>query len=129
MIKSLLTYSITFTLLYYFGFNFHNYLLENQGVQMRFSLEKIYQFHAFFAALICVNLKLAATVKSIFTQLGFIYLALLFAKILLFVYFLYKDISALGSLQKAEEIALLLPLFIFLIVETIFVVKILNSKN
>ena len=129
MNKDIFTYIITFVMLFLAGFYLHQYLLEKQAIILPFSLDKIYLFHAFFSLVICINLRLISTVDKLFSQLGFIYLGTLLIKLILFGVFFYDPILTIEKLSFLEKLSLLIPVFIFLLTEAIFVVKILNKKE
>lgn len=129
MNKDIFRYILVFVALYIVGFYTHNFILSFTGKEIRFSLEKTYLFHAFFSGLICVNIRLASTVDKLFPQLGFIYLVTFIVKFILFAVFFYGTVFSLVQLTLIEKISLLIPLFIFLLTEAVFVVKILNNKD
>lgn len=129
MNKDLFRYILVFTTLFLIGFYTHSFLLNNAAHKLAFSLEKIYLFHAFFSAIICINLRLAATVDKISSQIGFIYLWTLIIKLILFLVFFYNPLFTKDSFSFVEKISLLIPLFLFLLTEVIFVAKILNQKE
>ena len=129
MIKKLLLYPAVFILLFFIGFYLHNLYLTQKEVLLPFSLKKVYQFHAVFSALICINFLLLSTVDKIFDQLGFIYLGTLFLKIILFCVVFYSSIVTNENLENTAKLSLLVPTIIFLLTEVIFVAKILNQKE
>jgi hypothetical protein len=129
MNKDIFRYILVFVLLFLIGNYGHQFLLEFLELKLSFSLEKIYLFHAFFSALICVNLRVVSTVDKLFPQLGFIYLSTLVIKLILFAIFFYNPILTIDSFSFSEKISLFIPLFIFLLTEAIFVLKILNQKE
>lgn len=129
MSKQLFHYFIVFFVLYFFGFQIHQVILENQQVNLSFSLQKIYLFHLCFSLLVCVHFKLLSTVDKIFQQLGFIYLVTIFLKIILFSIIFYNPIFTEENLEISSKISLLIPAIVFLLTEAFFVVKILNQKQ
>ncbi|WP_243456726.1 DUF6168 family protein [Polaribacter batillariae] len=129
MNKDIFRYILVFVALFLIGNYTHLKIIASQEVELRFSLEKVYLFHAFFSALICVNLRFVSTVNKLFPQLGFIYLGTLVIKLILFAIFFYNPLFTVDSFYFAEKISLFIPLFIFLLTEAIFVVKILNPKD
>ncbi|WP_366943599.1 DUF6168 family protein [uncultured Polaribacter sp.] len=129
MNKALFRYILVFVGLFLVGFYTHQFLLAYLELKVSFSLEKIYLFHAFFSGLICVNLRVVSTVDKLFPQLGFIYLSTLVVKLILFVIFFYNPLFTIDSFSLAEKTSLVFPLFIFLLTEAIFVLKILNQKE
>jgi len=129
MIKDLLVYLVVFVALYFIGLYVHQEVLANKGIGLRFSLEKMYLFHAFFSGLICVNLRFASSVDNLHSQVGFLYLGTFIVKLILFTVIFYNPIFTIDSLTFTERISLLIPLFIFLSTEVIFVVQILNKND
>lgn len=129
MNKDLFRYLLFFTSLFLIGSSSHQFLATHLGLKLSFSLEKIYFFHAGFSALICVNLRVISTVDKLFPQLGFIYLSTLVLKLILFALFFYTPLFTVVSFSLAEKLSLFFPLFIFLLTEAIFVLKILNQKE
>jgi len=129
MNKAIFTYILVFVFLFLIGFYMHDYVLTSTEKELLFSLEKIYLFHAFFSGLICINLRLASTVDKLYPQLGFLYLGTFIIKLILFGVFFYNPIFTIEKLNFTEKISLLIPLFLFLSTEVIFVVKILNKTD
>ena len=107
----------------------HEYYLAKNELVLPFSLKKVYLFHAGFSLLICVNFRLLANVDKIFSQLGFIYLGSLFLKIVLFCVVFYESLFNDTILTEIAKISLILPMFIFLLTEAIFIARILNKKD
>jgi hypothetical protein len=129
MSKDLFRYIVVFVILFLIGFYGHQFLLKYLALKIIFSLEKVYLFHAFFSALICVNLRVFSTVDKLFPQLGFIYLSTLVLKLILFATFFYNPLFSTDSFSLVEKGSLFFPLFIFLLTEAVFVLKILNQKE
>ena len=129
MNKDLFKYLIVFTSLFLVGSYSHQFLVAHLELNLSFSIDKIYLFHAVFSALICMNLRVISTVDKLFPQLGFIYLSTLVLKLILFSLFFYTPLFTVVSFSMAEKLSLFLPLFIFLLTEAIFVLKILIQKE
>ena len=129
MIKSIFLYFITFSSLFLLSFFLHQYYLDVNKFVLPFSLQKVYLFHVGFSLLICVNFRLLANVDKIFPQLGFIYLGCLFFKIIFFCVVFYESLFNDTILTKIAKISLILPMFIFLLTEAVFIAKILNKKD
>jgi hypothetical protein len=129
MSKDIFKYVVVFVLLFLIGFYGHQFILEYLGLKLYFSLENVYLFHALFSGLICVNLRVFSTVDKLFPQLGFIYLSTLVLKLILFAIFFYNPLFTVGSFSLVEKGSLFFPLFIFLLTEAVFVLKILNQKE
>lgn len=129
MSKDLFRYIVVFVVLFLIGRYGHQFLVKYLELNIIFSLEKVYLFHAFFSALICVNLRVFSTVDKLFPQLGFIYLSTLVLKLILFAAFFYNPLFTADSFSLVEKASLFFPLFIFLLTEAVFVLKILNQKE
>ena len=129
MIKRVLSILLVFITLYFIGVYIHTEVLENKGITVPFSLKKLYQFHAGFSILVCINILLLDSVNKLLEQLGFIYLGTMLIKIVLFSATFYQAIIKGGNLIMAAKLSLLVPTFIFLLTEVFFVVKIMNRKH
>jgi hypothetical protein len=129
MNKDIFRYLIVFAFLFLIGSYGHQFLLEYLGLQILFSLENLYLFHASFSAFICVNLRVFSTVDKFFSQLGFIYLSTLVFKIIFFFICFYNPLFTIVSFSFAEKLAFFFPLFVFLLTEAVFVLKILTQKE
>ena len=129
MNKDVFKYLLVFTSMFLIGSSCHQLLVAHLELKLSFSIHKIHLFHAVFSALICLNLRVISTVDKLFPQLGFIYLSTLVLKLILFALFFYTPLFTVVSFSLAEKISLFFPLFIFLLTEAIFVLKILNQKE
>lgn len=129
MIKSLLLYTSVFVGVFLIAFGLHKGYLENNQIEVPFSLKKVYLFHLGFSLLICINFKLFSVVNKIFVQLGFIYLVTIVLKFVLFGVIFYQSIFNQENLIQEARISLLIPTILFLSTEAFFVVKILNKNN
>ena len=128
MIKQLFFQFSIFFALYFTSFFLHEFTLEKLEIEIAFSLKKVYLFHLGFSLLICVNFTIFSTVDKIFQQLGFIYLATIFLKIVVFNVIFYNPIFSKEDLDFASRISFFIPMIVFLSTEAVFVVKILNKK-
>lgn len=129
MIKSILLSALVFFTLFFISFFLHQNYLEEQSIILPFSLKKVYLFHLGFSLLICTNFLLFSTVDKIFEQLGFIYLATIMLKLVLFCIIFYKPIFTEEKLSLASRLSLFIPLIIFLLTEVVFVAKILKKSQ
>lgn len=129
MIKKIASIVLGFGALYFLGNYIHQFTLTNLNKDVSFSLQKLYLFHAGFSILICVNFQVLSKIKKIHEQLGFIYLGTLLFKILLFSATFYTEIISEEGLTITSKISLLIPSFIFLLIEVIYVSKILNRNH
>ncbi|MDP4704597.1 MAG: DUF6168 family protein [Polaribacter sp.] len=128
MSKQLFFQFSIFFALYFTSFFLHEFTLEKLEIEIAFSLKKVYLFHLGFSLLICVNFTIFSTVDKIFQQLGFIYLATIFLKIVVFNVIFYNPIFSKEDLDFASRISFFIPMIVFLSTEAVFVVKILNKK-
>ena len=129
MIKSILLYAFVFFSIFFLSFYLHEIILEKQEIILPYSLRKVYLFHLGFSLLICSNLQLLSTVNKLSEQIGFIYLATLVLKIILFSIIFYQPIFKEENLEQSARISLLIPAIIFLLTEVIFVAKTLNKRE
>lgn len=128
MIKSLLIYIVSFAALFFIVLHTQHWLLETSNQSVRFSYHDTNLFFAVASALICIHLKLFANIKSLQPQLGFIYLPTLFIKGGLFFFGFMDTVFALENITNPERLCLLIPLVLFLVLEVIFVVRILKEN-
>ena len=128
MIKDILIYTVVFFILYLITFQIHFYFIGINDLYFSFSLNKIYKFHLIFSLLLCTNFRLLLAVNKFSSQLGFLYLGSLMLKLCLFCVIFYKPIFTEENLTQAARISLLIPALLFLLTETFFVARILNSK-
>tara|TARA_B110000091_G_scaffold138047_1_gene147609 strand:- start:110 stop:514 length:405 start_codon:yes stop_codon:yes gene_type:complete len=129
MNRKISTLLLLFAILFFVGFHTHVFILEKTQIELPFSLQKIYLFHAVFSTVLCVNFVIFSRVDKVFQQIAFIYLATILLKIILFCTIFYKPLFAEESLTKQHAISLLVPLFLFLSTEAFFVIQILNTNS
>lgn len=128
MIKSLVIYITSFSLLFLIIYFSQDFFLNQLNISVRFSLWDTNLFFAITSFVICAHIKFFSSIKSLQPQLGFIYLPTLFIKgIFLFLKF-QSSIFSFEFLTFTEKLNLLIPLFLFLGLEVYFVVKII-AKN
>ena len=83
-------------------------------------------FHAISSFLIYLIVEFIA--ENMPSQAGYAYLASVFLKMGVFI-LLYKSVIFSDmDISKAEKVSLVIPLFLFLILEAIFCSKLLNKK-
>ena len=128
MIKPIFSYFVVFISLYFISFHLHQYYLEKNEIVIAFSLEKMYIFLTGFSLLVCLNLLLLSTINNILDLLGFIYLFTIIIKIVCFSALFYESIILAENLSQNTRISIFISVFIFLLTEVIFIVKILNKK-
>ncbi len=127
MIKQLAVYAISFILLTFIGYNVHAKILANTLNSLPFSLYQAYVFHTVFSLLLCIGLLLLSKKRKYTDQLGFLYLVSVGLKIILFCVVFNEPIFGEKALTKSESVNLLIPMFLFLILEAIVIIKLLNK--
>ncbi|WP_027138143.1 DUF6168 family protein [Gaetbulibacter saemankumensis] len=123
MIKRILIFTISIVFLFIVSFSIHNYLNTET---LSFILWHVYVFHAVAALIVYTSVELVASKMP--NQAGYAYLMFMFFKIGAFVLIFQESVFAKDSLSLAERLALVLPLFLFLIAEAIGVARLLNDK-
>ncbi|WP_394365772.1 DUF6168 family protein [Hyunsoonleella pacifica] len=107
----------------------HSYCIETNVIEFRFNLLQPYMFFAIFSFGLCIVFKVLSSFKKISFQLGFIYLFTLAIKVGLFAIIFNESILQLPNLSKIESLNLLIPLFIFLVLELYFVARLLGVER
>lgn len=123
MIKRIVMFTILLLVAFVFVFFLNDYLVKET---LSFSMFSVYLFHAIAAAIVYVAIELIA--EKLPTQAGYAYLGAIFLKIGFFVLIFKDSVFANENLTKPEKISLVVPLFLFLIIEAAGVSKLLNSK-
>jgi hypothetical protein len=123
MIKRIILVLIAILLLFVISYTLHYSLLNED---LAFSLLNIYTFHAISAILIYICIEVVA--DKLPNQAGYAYLMLMCFKIGGFVLIFQASVFSIEVLSQTQRLALVAPLFIFLIAEAIAVAKLLNSK-
>lgn len=105
------------------AYSLQNYLTPET---LPYSLENLYLFHGI--AVLIVYLSVELINKQMPNQLGYAYLTLIFFKMGLFILIFKSTIFSDIDLTLAERLGLLVPFFLFLIVETVCIAKLLKSN-
>jgi hypothetical protein len=126
MIKRILFFLAAIFIVFAVSYFPHDYILQSKEIFLPYSLFSVYLFHVISAVIVYAIVELVA--YKIPNQAGYAYLASMFLKIGFFVLFFHTSVFANEQLTKLEKIHLVLPLFLFLIIEAIAISKLLNSK-
>lgn len=129
MLKQLfyvLTGFVISLLILYFS---QKYFVTQKQLQIRYDLFKVNIFFAVSSFIIVVNFIFLSKIESLKPQLGFIYLPTLFVKGIFFYLIFQNTVFSIKDLKMVERINLLIPAILFLIVEVLFIAKILNQKS
>ncbi|WP_158657109.1 DUF6168 family protein [Maribacter cobaltidurans] len=128
MLKRIVLYIIVFIFVGAISFFIHNTLLGNIDRGFHLLLEKAYVFHFFFSLVLVVAFQFLSKVKKLVAQLGFLYIATLVFKIVVFTAIFYPQLMGDQPLPHFYRAMILIPIFIFLTLEVIFVSKIIREK-
>ncbi|WP_222937197.1 DUF6168 family protein [Cytophaga sp. FL35] len=128
MFKTIILYIVVFTLVGTTSYFIHNQLLGTEHFELKALLKKAYLFHAIFSLSIIIAFQLASNFDSVFPQLGFIYMGLLVFKIMVFTMMFYPQLVGDQMVSRFYRGSILIPVAIFLILEVVFVTKILRRK-
>lgn len=123
MIKRILFYTLILVVSFIASFFLHNAMISKD---LPFSLFNNYLFHATAAIIVYAIIELMA--EKLPSQAGYAYLAAIFIKMGVFMLFFQESIFGNENLIKSDKLSLIIPLFLFLIIEAIGVSKLLNSK-
>lgn len=123
MIKRIIIMLISVALLFAVSYFTHSKL---NNADLSFSLLDVYLFHAIAVVLIYAVIEFVA--ENLPSQAGYMYLMLMCFKIGFFLLIFQTPVFENDDLSRPERIALVVPLFIFLLAEGIAVAKLLNSK-
>ncbi len=126
MIKSIATYTIVFALVFFSIYFSRDYTFGSLP-SLRFKTWDTDKFFALTSLIICVHFKLFSNIKALKPQLGFIYLPTLFIKGVLFFILFKTSVFTPKSLTASEQLHLLIPLLIFIVLEVYYVVKIIRA--
>ncbi|MGB1042850.1 MAG: DUF6168 family protein [Tenacibaculum sp.] len=124
MIKRIILFVVVVAILFSVGLFLNTYLTTDY--ELSFSLVKLYAFNAIASILIYVLVELV--IDNLPNETGYLYLGLMMVKFGVFILMFQKSIFSEEGLTKPEKISILIPVFTFLILETLSVSKLLNSK-
>lgn len=126
MIKRLVYFYIALLVLFTISYFPHAYFLDDNEETLHFSLMAIYVYHLFAAAIVYAIVEGVA--YKLPNQVGYAYLASIFLKLGFFVLIFKASVFSEVILSKVERFSLVIPLFLFLILEAVFISKLLNNK-
>ena len=126
MIKRILFFLAAILVVFAVSYLSHNYTITAKEIQLSISLLGVYLFHVIAATIVYLIVEFVADKMP--NQAGYAYLASIFLKIGFFVLVFKASVFSNEQLTKPERFSLVIPLFLFLIIEAIAVSKLLNSK-
>lgn len=127
MIKRILTYLSIITLVFIGVFFTHQYMLETKQLILSYSLLKVYLFNAIASIIIYGCIELVA--EKLPSQAGYAFLTCVFLKIGIFIVLFQATVFSEVKLELYQRLSLIIPFFLFIIIEAIGVAKLLNSKT
>lgn len=107
----------------------HLFLLGEINIDFQALLKKAYTFHFGFSLVLLTIFRVLARYNKLFEQLGFIYMALLVVKIVIFASLFYPQLLGDNLLPRFYRASLLIPVIVFLPLEVIFISKIMQGKK
>lgn len=105
----------------------HDYMLASRELYLSYSLFNVYLFNVIASALIYASIEVVA--EKLPSQAGYAFLAGVFLKIGFFVMIFQDTVFAEVRLELYQRLSLMVPFFLFIIIESIAVAKLLNSKS
>ncbi len=126
MIKRIIQFIVAVIVLFIISYVPHDYVLNSKDIYLSFSLFSVYLFHVIAATIVYVIVEFIADKMP--NQAGYAYLASVFLKMGFFVLVFQATVFANEQLTKPERFSLVIPLFLFLIIEAVAISKLLNSK-
>ena len=123
MIKRILLFVASAACLFILAYPIHSYFIT---INISYQLWQVYTFHVVACILVYLAVELVAS--KLPNQAGYAYLMLMFFKIGAFVLIFQTSVFVKESLTQADRFGLIIPLFLFLVLEAIGVSKLLNSK-
>jgi hypothetical protein len=126
MIKRILKFIIANILIFVVSYFLHDYIVNSSDIVLSFSLFNVYLFHIIAAFIVYSLVEMVA--DKLPNQAGYAYLASVFVKMGIFVLIFKDTILSNDQLSKPERFSLIIPLFIFLIVEAVAISNVLKGK-
>jgi len=127
MIKRILTYLSIIVLVFVLVFFTHQYLLDSKQLVLSYSLLNVYLFNSIASIVIYGCIELVA--EKLPSQAGYAFLTCVFLKIGLFIVLFQSTVFSEVKLELFQRLSLMIPFFLFIIIETVGVGKLLNSKT
>lgn len=126
MFKRFGLYTVLVIILAVLLFLSHQYFLSGYEDKVSFSIVDMYVFHFVSYIVICLGVEYLA--NKLPSQVGYAYLASVFVKIGLFVLIFKSAIFSEAELTMPERLSIVIPMFVFLILEAVYCGRLMNSK-
>jgi hypothetical protein len=127
MIKRILGYLVMASLALAVVFFIHDYSLNMKALNLSYSLLNVYLFN--FIASILIYISIEVLSEKLPSQAGYGFLACVFLKIGFFVVLFQDTVFSEVRLEMYQRLSLIVPFFLFIIIESIAIAKLLNSKE
>lgn len=128
MVKKILQYIVVFISVGATIYFTQNFLQNDVPEYFKNILKNTYFFHFIFSLFIIIVFYVGSFYEKIQDQLGFLYLGLLVLKIMVYTILFYSKILGDIPMPMFYRASLLIPIFIFLILEVYFISKIIKKK-
>lgn len=127
MIKTITVYLVSFLVLCFLSYYIHSNSFVDFSKTSPIPLDALYLFHTLFTFLLTLVLSIVLFSKKLEGQLGFLYLASMVLKIILFCIVFKADIFTTQSFTNSQSLNLLIPMALALFFEILFLSKLLNK--
>ncbi len=127
MIKRILGYLAIACLAFAIAFFIHDYSLNMKELYLSYSLLYVYLFNFIASVIIYTSIEVLA--EKLPSQAGYGFLACVFLKIGFFVVLFQDTVFSEVRLELYQRLSLIVPFFLFIIIESIAIAKLLNSKE
>ena len=127
MIKRILGYLLLVCIAFAVVFFAHDYSLNMKNLYLSYSLLNVYLFNIIASVLIYISIEVLA--EKLPSQAGYGFLACVFLKIGFFVMLFQDTVFSEVRLELYQRLSLIIPFFLFIIIESIAIAKLLNSKD
>ena len=127
MIKRILGYLVIACLAFAIAFFIHDYSLNMKNLYLSYSLLSVYLFNFIASVIIYTSIEFLA--EKLPSQAGYGFLACVFLKIGFFVVLFQDTVFSEVRLELYQRLSLIVPFFLFIIIESIAIAKLLNSKE
>ncbi|WP_460220460.1 DUF6168 family protein [Psychroserpens sp. MEBiC05023] len=127
MTKLVLIYIGLFLAVIFGAYMVHTNVFVDFASSSPIQLEALYGFHTVFTFLLTLSLSLLLFNNKFKDQIGFLYLASMVLKLLLFCIIFKKYIFNDNSFTNIESFNILIPMLLALFFEMLFLSKLLNN--
>lgn len=126
-IKRIVIYILIAVVFLVIGYWANSFLIEFNSASTRIPLLQVYLFHALFSVLVYVICELVYIALP--AQVGYAFLASVFLKMGFFVLIFKKSLFGKVELAMFERLSLIVPLFLFLLLEAVALAYLLNQEK